>query len=139
VGGEFLTYGNGSTEVLQAKGSMVLLNSASKSRKLVLQDVYYAPTAQYNVMSVRCASQKGAQFEFGTDQCHIFYGDELLLVAHVCRGVYVIDSEVADPALALFGSKKVPKTPELWHRGLGHTNLAKLTTMVDGINVTALR
>jgi hypothetical protein len=70
-------------EQLQALGNVVRLSSMSKSRKGVLQKVYYAPVAQYNLLSIQCDCKNGARFEFDTDE----------------RGTLHVGSSCEDPTL----------------------------------------
>ena len=137
--GETICYGNGSEGIPTASGSVVLLDSLSSNRKVVLQDVWYDSSAQHNLLSVKRAAEAGAHFVFNSDRCYLYMGNELLAVGEAKHGVYVIGSKAANPILALAG-KASQQTPQLWHRRLGHLgydNLARLTTMVDGIGVPA--
>ena len=136
--GSKISYGNGSSGSATAMGTVVLLDSPSSSRRLVLQDVLYEPSAQYNLLSVSSAVAKGASFDFQQQQCNIFVGSDLVAVAEAYNDVYVINSRAAHPAMALVG-KATEQTAELWHRRLAHLgydNIKRLTTMSTGINVT---
>lgn len=138
ISGERIRYGNGTESIPSASGTVVLLNSLSSNRKVVLQDVWYDPTAQHNLLSVKRATDAGAHFIFEDSSCYLYMGDELLAVGVAQNGVYVLGSKAANPALAVI-NKRTKETPELWHRRLGHLgydNLARLTTMVDGITVS---
>ena len=137
--GEIISYGNGAKGTPSATGSVVLLDSLSSSRKVVLLDVWYDPSAKYNLLSVSKAIDAGARFTFESEKCSLYMGDELLAKGSRVNGVYTISSRAANPALALLSSKATKATPELWHRRLGHLgydNLARLVPMVDGIDVS---
>jgi hypothetical protein len=136
-GGERIQYGNGSVGLPSHKGTVVLRKSISRNRKVVLQDVWYDKTAKYNMLSVSKAEEAGAHFVFKRGSCYLYMGDELLLKGYRQGGAYVINSKAVTPALT---NHPAQQTPELWHRRYGHLgydNLARLTTMVDGIGISA--
>ena len=138
--GERISYGNGAESFPTAIGSVVLMDSLSSNRKVVLQDVLYDPSARYNMLSISKAMDCGSRFDFRTDYCYMYMGSELLAKGKRHGSVWVIRSRAANPALAAGPNQSSKETPQLWHRRLGHLSydgLARLTSMVNGINTTA--
>lgn len=138
--GSTINYGNGSSGSAAAIGTVVLLDSPSSCRRLVLEQVLYDPSAKYNLLSVSAAVAKGASFDFQRQQCNIYVGSDLVAVAEKYNDVYVVRSRAAHPAMALLGKGKAAKpSAELWHRRLAHLgydNIERLTDMSIGIDVS---
>ena len=137
LSGEQISYGNGSVGTPSRTGYVVLQDSLSSHRKVVLQNVWYDESAQYNLLSVSKAEEAGARFEFRDGNCYVYMGDELLIQGKRHGGVYVISSRAVTPALSNFTTQP---SPELWHRRYGHLgydNLARVTQMVNGISISA--
>ncbi|GAB4817534.1 hypothetical protein N2152v2_009262 [Parachlorella kessleri] len=135
-----ITFGNGATGTAVAAGE-VLLHTASN--QFLLTDVLYIPEASENLISVRHATRKGLDFKFSSTGCAIGHNGRTLAVAP-CTGdaIYYLSgwSDVQQEAHSALAAKSTKETPELWHKRFAHLryeNLARLTTMVNGINVTA--
>lgn len=136
-----ITFGNGAEGKALAVGDVVLLDTCSIDRKLVLRDVLYVPEAKTaNMISMSHARQAGARFVIDDDGCKVYYDNELLVTAQERNGLYTIDSKAAKPAAtAMYAQPK--ETPQEWHQRfahLGYDNLAKLVkhNMVN-INLSA--
>ena len=132
-----ITFGNGGTGKATATGEVFL---ATADATFQLTDVLYIPEATENLISVRHATKRGLEFNFGADKCEInMAGRKLATASSVGDSIYYLSgwSKRSDnPALAA----RIKETPQLWHERFGHLGydgLARLTGMVNGIQTTA--
>ncbi|GAB4815364.1 hypothetical protein N2152v2_002410 [Parachlorella kessleri] len=136
-----ITFGNGGTGQAAATGE-VLLHTADN--EFLLTDVLYIPEASENLISVRHATRYGLDFKFCHDRCAIGRDGRTVAIApcagdaiYYLSGWSQVQQEAAQTALA---AKAAKETPELWHKRFGHLgyeNLARLTSMVSGMSITA--
>ncbi|GAB4814243.1 hypothetical protein N2152v2_001289 [Parachlorella kessleri] len=136
-----ITFGNGGTGQAAATGE-VLLHTADN--EFLLTDVLYIPEASENLISVRHATRYGLDFKFCHDRCAIGRVGRTVAIApcagdaiYYLSGWSQVQQEAAQTALA---AKAAKETPELWHKRFGHLgyeNLARLTSMVSGMSITA--
>ncbi len=138
-----ITFGNNSEGAAKAVGDVVLLDTCSANKRLILRDVLYVPEAKTaNMLSISTAQKAGACFVIDSDGCKLFYDRELLVTAKERNGLYIISGKTTkthQESAMLAHSKE---TAEEWHQHfahLGYNNLARLVkeNMVKGINTTA--
>ena len=77
--GPTVTFGNGKIGRGVERGTVILMDTDSSIRKIVLQDVYYVPEAEYNLLSTYQATSRGASFTFTKDRLDIDMQGERLL------------------------------------------------------------
>jgi histone deacetylase 1/2 len=151
-----ITTANGSTTVAEASGLVVFRESLTDSRRIVLQNVLYCPTATVKLFSVQRAAQNGAKFVFNDDSCYMYIDSDLMAVAERIDQLYVIRSSTyrqKGAALAAVttssngngndSSDSASTTldssgAQIWHRRYGHLgyqNLARLPSMVSGMDL----
>ncbi len=112
---------------------------------LVVRNVAYVPGAVANLLSIPICVRNGVKFEFEEEKCYLVVKGEVVAVAMLKAGVYVLNvGEVQAPlgATEIALAATAPESPELWHRRFGHLgyeNLAKMQSadMVTGIGVPA--
>jgi len=133
-----ITFANGERAEARGIGSVQLGGlTGTAFDYITLKDVLYVPEASVNLFSVPMAVRRGIEFEFAKEGCRVSKGSQLITVAPLSGGVYVIGPS---PGVAAALSAKA--TPQLWHRRYGHMgydNMAKLQTgqLVDGIEPSA--
>ena len=135
-----ITFGNGGTGKATAVGD-VLLQAADTA--FHLSDVLCVPEASENLISVRNATRNGVDFKFCADCCEISTGGQIVANAPSAEhSIYYLDGwskiEPVKGTSALTACSK--ETPQLWHERFGHLgydNLARLPSMVNGIQITA--
>ena len=139
-----ITVSNGSSIGVDGSGSVELLSTAGgAARRVTLKDTLHAPGLDRTLISVQAITFNGGSVLFHSqNKCDVFdKQDNLTLEARTSgRGqLYnVINTTMRDKATALVASSEA--TAELWHRRMGHLSypgLAKLTKIVDGINMDA--
>jgi hypothetical protein len=119
-------------------------------KPFTLNDVLLDPSAKYNLLSVSAARRDGYDFSFNRDGMSIKKVDKVIGFAWLLNGIYVMQNRLCTRelleaaaasksticALAVAADATQQSDPMLWHMRMGHLgadNLAKLTTMVDGI------
>lgn len=135
-----ITFGNGGTGKATAIGE-VLLHTPDAT--ICLSEVLLIPEATENLISVRHATKRGIEFKFCSDRCEISDNGHTTAIAP-CTGdaIYYLTGWCEDNSrkckpLLVARSKD---TPRLWHERFGHLgydNLARVTSMVTGIQVSA--
>ena len=122
-----ITFANGERAEARGIGSVQLGGlTGTAFDYITLKDVLYVPEASVNLFSVPMAVRRGIEFEFAKEGCRVSKGSQLITVAPLSGGVYVIGPS---PGVAAALSAKA--TPQLWHRRYGHMgydNMAKLQT-----------
>jgi len=137
-----ITFGNGGTGKAAATDEVLL---QTPTNVFLLTEVLYIPEANENLISVRHAIRNGLDFRFYGNRCDIGHNGQQLASApctddaiYYLTGWSEAQPELAQTACSAKSSTK--ETPELWHKRFGHLgydNLARLTSMVDGINISA--
>jgi hypothetical protein len=135
-----ITFGNGATGKAVATGDALM---ETPDNALMLTNVLLIPEATENLLSVRSATQRGADFKFSADRCELWLGKHLVTTAHCTDdSVYYLSAQSMsappkyNPALAA----RTSQSPELWHTRfchLSYDNLARLPGMVTGLPVTS--
>ena len=139
-----IRWGNGSISQAVAQGTVFLCHSPVSHVKVLLENVLCVPEAKVNLLSVAQATRQGASFQFDGSTCSIHAEGQLIAVAHLEGASYVLrphttQQQPRQEPIAYVGVA-VKETPELWHRRTGHLgvdNLAQMTTMVNGMSITA--
>jgi hypothetical protein len=132
-----IMYGNGIQGTARVAGDVKV---HAPYAAVTLKNVLYDPNAAANLLSVRCATSLGAEFQFKGSTCNIMVKGVVVATAVEKDGLYCLKGfEVVDMAVGLLGKQFLP-TPELWHRRFGHLgyrNMARLSAMVKGLNIPA--
>ena len=103
--GPTVTFGNGKTGRGIERGSVILMDTDSSIKKIVLQDVYYVPEAEYNLLSTYQATSKGASFTFTKDSLDIDMQGERLLSMQPRGKLFVLRSNAAKASNAALVAK----------------------------------
>jgi hypothetical protein len=113
------------------------------SNRIILKDVLYVPEMGANLMSVRRLIQKGAEVVFGSeDRATVTRGGRTLLEAtcHKDDNIYKVRSTADSSKETALISSSSKASPEVWHSRfahLGYSNMARLPSMVKGLDLTA--
>lgn len=134
-----ITFGNGGKGEATAIGDVLLKTSEAT---FWLTDVLLIPEASENLISVRHATKRGLDFRFNSDRCEIGRDGRKLATAS-CQGdaIYYLtgwSEHTASGDTALISRSSA--SPHLWHERFGHLgyeNLARLPSMVTGMDVSA--
>ena len=94
-----------------------MLNTTGKSSKIVVKDVYYDPSLQYNLVSVTDISRTGHVTTFSTDSNRVTGPAGAFELIKTC-GVYALPV-VSGTALAAFGVSNMTEE-ELMHLRMNH-------------------
>lgn len=125
-----VTVGDGTKAFATAIGTVQLPGSSVQ-----LKNVYCVPALQYNLFSVRKATQLGAEVHFVKSTGTVtFNGMTVLTADEVADGLYRFMVGPTPAALATV----IPSTPELWHRRLAHLSYGNMARMVTGDMVTGM-
>ena len=139
-----VTFGNGSIGEATLIGDAYLQPNPGSLIKLT--DVLYIPGAADNLLSVSQATKRGFSFSFNDTDCQISKDNQMIATGHADTtcSIYHLASRCLEPGSAAHAMTTAyaarVDTPQLWHRRLGHLgydNLAKLTNMSTGINLTS--
>ena len=139
-----VTFGNGSIGEATLIGDAYLQPNPGSLIKLT--DVLYIPGAADNLLSVSQATKRGFSFSFNDTDCQISKDNQMIATGHAdtTSSIYHLASRCLEPGSAAHAMTTAyaarADTPQLWHRRLGHLgydNLAKLTNMSTGINLTS--
>ena len=138
-----ITFGNGGTGKPTAVGDVMLYIADTA---FFLKEVLCIPEATENLISVRQATNRGLDFNFSANECQISANRCLVATASsVGDTIYYLNgwgmrnpiaAQQSDPAY----TARAKETPHLWHERFGHLsydNLARLTSMVNGISIKA--
>ena len=131
-----ITFGNGGQGKATTTGEVMLRTSDAL---FILTEVLYIPEATENLISVRHATKNGLEFKFCEDRCEIGQCGRIVATAP-CYGdaIYYLTGD--SPQATALVARRHKETPQLWHQRFGHLsydNLARLPSMVTGINITA--
>lgn len=143
-----ITFGSGGTGKPTAMGEVIL---CAADTTFHLNDILCIPEATKNLISVRQATSRGLDFNFNASKCQISQGGRSVATAPpVGDSIYYLmgwgkrnpsmaqQTEGAESSPAFAARAK--ETPHLWHERFGHLgndNLARFTSMVSGISITA--
>jgi len=131
-------FGNGGTGKATATGEVLLHTSDCTFH---LTDVLLIPEAIENLISVRHATKRGLDFKFCADRCEISQrGRTLATAPSAGDAIYYLTGWTERPPGELALVSRPKETAQLWHERYGHlgyNNLARLTSMVDGINISS--
>ena len=139
-----VTFGNGNIGEATLIGDAYLQPNPGSLIKLT--DVLYIPGAADNLLSVSQATKRGFSFSFNDTDCQISKDNQMIATGHAdtTSSIYHLASRCLEPGSAAHAMTTAyaarADTPQLWHRRLGHLgydNLAKLTNMSTGINLTS--
>ena len=139
-----VTFGNGSIGEATLIGDAYLQPNPGSLIKLT--DVLYIPGAADNLLSVSQATKRGFSFSFNDTDCQISKDNQMIATGHAdtTSSIYHLASRCLEPGSAAHAMTTAyaarVDTPQLWHRRLGHLgydNLAKLTNMSTGIDLTS--
>ncbi|XP_074355869.1 uncharacterized protein LOC141695529 [Apium graveolens] len=125
VGGN-VRFRDGSSIGIEGKGSIKL--RCKNGEKRTLEDVYYLPTLQNNIISLGQLSKRGNEIVISGDLLRV-YDNQRKLLMKVTRSknrLYKIALEPWDGVCMLTKSKE---TSWLWHSHLGHVNFHSMELM----------
>jgi len=100
----------------------VLLNST-----IPLKEVLYVPDFTVNLVSIRMLDKDGYEFRIKDSKCTILKDGEEV-IRSIGTGLYTLQVK-EDPNMALRADILKGETEELWHRRLGHLNLASVKSL----------
>ena len=123
--------GNGEEIAAALEGDVILLESTSKIRRLVLRRVLYIPSFTAKLVSIKMCKLAGASFIMEGNTCAVRMGGETIITAtDAPNGIPCIVSNVAGyaPGPALFTKNK--ETPEVWHTRFGHLGYNGLERLI---------
>ena len=145
--------------ILAHGAGRIILTTQSQSRKQsVLEDVYYVPKLDGNLISVSRLTRRGYKFAFTANDCRIFDPNgDLAATGHEEEGLFVLDAHThahrayftavnsrteLDLPLTAYIAKQPNSKADLgtWHRRLGHTNFDSILKMyregmVEGMEI----
>ena len=104
------------------------IGTVELNANLVLKGVHYVPDFTVNLCSVSTLDRDGLTVTFGNMHCAISRDGENVICRTGNAGLYTLNN---DDETAF-----VTATATLWHRGLGHLNMAsvkKLESMAEGL------
>ncbi|KAJ0504766.1 putative RNA-directed DNA polymerase [Helianthus annuus] len=91
----------------------------------LLDDVYYASSLEYNLLSVGQLMRKGYSLFFDDGKCVIknrSTGDTLMIVNVASNNMFLLDASHYDPVTPLKSSPVVDEVSKLWHLRYRHYN-----------------
>jgi transposase InsO family protein len=130
----------GNKEQSRATHTGDIVMKTISGRDIKLTDVLYVPNLWGNLFSVPTATSRGAEFSFRENSCDVKRGDEVLFKAGRQDDLYVFRSSYTQAKTVSALKATTSESAELWHQRFGHLgykNLAKLPSMVSGINVSS--
>jgi len=112
----------------EGRGKVELtLSVCGKSRRCMLNEVLFAPTMGYNMLSVSAMRKLGVQTTFGED-CRMSKG-EILLAEGALRGnLYYLSTSTTEEATG--DSVALVADLNLWHQRLAHVHVDGIRDMV---------
>lgn len=140
---EKVTVGSGETISSELEGDVVIMESFSSYRRLVLRRVLYVPGFAAKLISVKMCKLAGAKFVMEGKKTTIYNGADIILkVRDAPNGIPCIVSTVTCPrsypsSQALL--TKTVETPELWHVRLGHLGFDNLKRLATGDMATGIK
>ena len=133
-----ITFGNRTTTTPKYEGDVELTTSLpdGSTQLIVLKNVLHVSDLLVNLFSVKQAVKQGATVHFDNGSCTVNVpGVGTVIQAHESDNLFYFEAGLRNEhAIAA-----TAETPQLWHRRFGHLsydNLARLTKMVEGINVS---
>ncbi|KAJ0502796.1 putative RNA-directed DNA polymerase [Helianthus annuus] len=117
----------GNKKILAVEGKgVVRINTGSNSFKL-LTEVYYAPTLEYNLLSVGQLMRKGYSLLFEKGSCIIKnQGIELMKIPIATNNMFVVDASKAESSTPTKSALL-----QVWHKRYGHLNWSNLKLLQD--------
>lgn len=122
-------FGDASTVQIKGKGSIIF--ACKNGDQWLLQDVYYIPSLQCNMVSLGQLTETGHRVVMDDDVLEVFDKRPWRLVMKVRRTancLYRIELKLAHP-VSLLSSLDDPAW--LWHARLGHVNFQAMKLLVD--------
>ncbi|KAJ0551653.1 putative RNA-directed DNA polymerase [Helianthus annuus] len=124
--------GNKKKLAIEGKGT-VRINAGSNGSRL-LDDVYYAPSLEYNLLSVGQLMKKGYSLLFERDECIIKNNGEVIMKIHIlANNMFLLD--VSSPEVTTTGGDS---SSQLWHKRFAHLNFDSMKLLHDKNMVTGI-
>ncbi|KAD5803413.1 hypothetical protein E3N88_14773 [Mikania micrantha] len=125
VGGT-VKFGDGSTVVIEGRGSIIL--EGKQDEQKLLTDVYYIPHLRNNIFSLGQATEAGCEVKMKDEFLWLSDHDGRLLmkVKRSPNRLYKLSIKSVIPKCFM---TEMSKTPWLWHGRLGHVNFDSLRLM----------
>jgi transposase InsO family protein len=123
---------NGEMCMSSGKGTVILslINSNGKISKAKIQDVFYVPEIEGNLISVSKLTNKGYQVIFNKTKCEINFNNVNIAVADLNGKLYILRKTAKNTICAVEKDEHRKNCVHYWHRILGHRDL----TVVKNLN-----
>lgn len=118
--------GDGSVVEIKGKGTVQMLYKTGEQK--TLQEVYYIPSIQNNIISMGQLSETGNRVELKGEFLRVFDDQERLMmkVKRSPNRLYKIIIDTNKPECMM---KKVEEISKFWHARLGHVNYQAMALM----------
>ena len=118
----------------------LMLISSGKTRRCMLNDVVYAPTMGYNMLSVRVMSRAGHKIVFEKNTCTIEKGGKIVAQGEIRKGLYCVKTNTGGAAAVSTPAVALTADLNLWHRRMAHVHTDGIRDLVrknvvEGIKV----
>lgn len=108
----------------------------STGRKCALGNVLFVPDLAFSLLSLRKATESGAEAFFSMNECHIVDNENNSLgKAVVVNGLYQLECTPVKEFAAITKSESFVQ----WHERLGHTSNSTLDYMLKNNMVTGMQ
>jgi len=118
-------------------GNILCQDEAGKCTNVKVKDVFYVPSLEESLLSVRKLTEKGIQVKFEEKKCRIMHKDKVIAVGNLNGNLYRL--KCANKALVV-ANKHNEDCQHQWHRRLGHRDIEAIkqmasTRMIEGVNL----
>ena len=111
------------------RGSIeVSISVRGKPRKCILENVVYAPTMAFNMLSVRVMNRTGKRTVFEEHSCHVEKDGTVLVEGSVKDGLYCLNT--IDPVTVEATESAMVADINLWHQRMAHVHCDGIRNMV---------
>lgn len=128
---KFINSANGAKMAVKCVGDM---SACINGNEIDIKNVLCVPELAANLLSISCITKSGNSVNFVRDGCEIYnHSNSLLCKAILEDGVYKLPIELNVALLSKTKTKK--ECIMVWHRRLGHLNIADLTKVLKNANI----
>ena len=126
-----ISIGDKSSVRAVGRGSIELLLSVSgKTKRCVLNDVVYAPTMGFNMLSVRVIGRAGHKIVFEESTCTIEKDGKIVAQGGIRRGLYCVKTSTGGAAADSLPAVALTADLNLWHRRMAHVHTDGIRELV---------